>query len=243
MAGLFKHLWKGNRQKPVRCVAVVPAAGNASRMNGLDKVLVSVGEFPVLVHTLRALSACSLISGIVVVTREDLILPISQMCHDYGLEKVTKVIRGGSSRTESVYAGLTEVDEKAQLIAIHDGARPLVTPELIERTVYAAMEHAAAAPAIPVKDTVKQARQGHVLATPDRSELFAVQTPQVFDADLIRGAVRKALDDQAELTDDCSAVERLGLPVYLVDGEDTNLKITTPTDILLAEGILSGGEY
>ena len=129
-----------------------------------------------------------------------------------------------------------------QLIAIQDGARPLVTTQIIDEAILRARECGAAAPAVPVKDTVKQARDAMVIRTPDRRELFAVQTPQVFQADLIRGALGKAMADGAELTDDCSAVERLGFPVALTQGSYENIKITTPVDLALGEAILNWRE-
>ena len=169
-------------------------------------------------------------------------VPLSQLCQEFALTKVTKVIRGGKTRTESVRLGTLEASGDAQVIAIHDGARPLVTTEVIENAIAQALESGAAAPAVPVKDTIKVARKGIVESTPDRASLFAVQTPQVFEASLIRAALQKALDDGAELTDDCSAVERLGMKVVLTEGDVRNLKLTTPEDIITAEALLEGSE-
>ena len=148
----------------------------------------------------------------------------------------------GDTRTASVLAGAREVSGEAELIAIHDGARPLVPPEVVDAAILRAAECGAAAPAVPVKDTVKRASGALVEATLDRDSLFAVQTPQVFQADLIRGALQKALDDGAAVTDDCAAVERIGMTVALTEGSYENIKITTPTDLLIAEAILSGRE-
>ena len=128
--------------------------------------------------------------------------------------------------------------DQAELIAIHDGARPLVSQEVLERAIVRAAQCGAAAPAVPVKDTIKRARDGMVEATLNRSELFAIQTPQVFQGDLIRTALIKALEEGAELTDDCSAVERLGIGVALTQGDYRNLKITTPEDLAVAEALL-----
>lgn len=129
-------------------------------------------------------------------------------------------------------------DDSAQLIAIHDAARPLVTEEVVAETVEAAARSGAAAPAVPVKDTIKRVVDGVVESTPDRSQLFAVQTPQVFEHGLILGALEKAAADGAELTDDCSAVERLGVPVRLTVGSYDNIKLTTLEDLAVAEAIL-----
>ena len=139
---------------------------------------------------------------------------------------------------ESVLAGLREVNPKSELVAVHDAARPLATVEIIEETISMAREWGAAAPAVPVKDTIKRAVNGVVENTLNRSELFAVQTPQVFEHGLILGALEKAATDRVELTDDCSAVELLGIPVHLTQGSYENIKLTTPEDLATAEAIL-----
>jgi len=148
------------------------------------------------------------------------------------------VVKGGSSRQESVELGLYALSNKIKLAAIHDGARPLATYELIDRAIRAANTYSAAAPGIPVKDTVKTVEGGLVVNTPDRSKLRAIQTPQVFDIDLLRGALKKARQDKAEVTDDCSAVERLGMKVKIVEGDERNIKVTTPMDLKIAEMLL-----
>ena len=241
MAGLLGRLFRRRREEELRCSAVVPAAGSSTRM-GQDKLLLPLGEQPVLLHTLRALDACPYITEIVVVTREELIVPIGQLCRDAALEKVRKVIVGGATRSHSVLAGLGELSPDAELAAIHDGARPLVSQAVLEAVIRRASECGAAAPAVPVKDTVKRARDGLVTATLDRAELRAVQTPQVFQVDLIKTALQKALEDVAELTDDCAAVERLGIGVALTEGDYCNLKLTTPEDLTVAEALLAWRE-
>ena len=240
MAGLLGRLFRRRREE-LRCSAVVPAAGSSTRM-GKDKLLLPLGEQPVLLHTLRALDACPYITEIVVVTREELIVPIGQLCRDAALDKVRKVIVGGATRSHSVLAGLGELSPDAELAAIHDGARPLVSQAVLEAVIRRASECGAAAPAVPVKDTVKRARDGLVTATLDRAELRAVQTPQVFQVDLIKTALQKALEDGAELTDDCTAVERLGIGVALTEGDYCNLKLTTPEDLAVAEALLAWRE-
>ena len=240
MAGLFSRL---SRKKPVHIwSAVVVAAGSARRMEGIDKVLAALGGYPVLVHTLRAFQQCPLISEVVVVTREDLLVEIADLCRDFALTKVTKVVKGGKERIHSVQAGLNEVREDAELIAIHDGARPLLPPQVLEEVLQTAARTGAAAPAVPVTDTVKRAQDGLAVETVDRSTLFAVQTPQVFQADLIRAAVHKALEDGEVLTDDCAAVERLGMKVSLTRGSRENLKLTPPFDLVVGEAVLAARE-
>ena len=236
MAGLFSK----RKKKPATplCSAVVVAAGSARRMEGIDKVLTPLGEMPVLVHTLYAFQDCPVVGEVIVVTREDLLVEVSRLCKDFALDKVRKVIVGGKERIHSVQAGLKEADPEAELIAIHDGARPLVTQQVIEEAVAAAARSGAAAPAVPVIDTIKRWEDGLSVETIDRSCLRAVQTPQVFEAGLIRAATQKALEDGELLTDDCGAVERLGKKVTLTEGSRENIKITTPLDLVLGEAIL-----
>lgn len=226
------------KKVPVSCTAVIVAAGSARRMEGIDKVLAPLGELPVLVHTLYAFQDCPAFDQVVVVTREDLLVEVADLCREYGLDKVTKVVVGGAERIHSVRAGLREVDPEAELIAIHDGARPLVPQQVLEQTVEKAAQTGAAAPAVPVTDTIKRGEKGLTVETVDRSSLWAVQTPQIFEAGLIRAAIEKAVEDQVELTDDCAAVERLGMKVSLTQGSRENIKITTPFDLLVGEAIL-----
>lgn len=218
------------------CGTVIVAAGSASRMGGIDKVMAPLGGEPMILRTVRTFQDCDAIREIVVVTREDLLEAVSRLCG--GFSKVTAVVVGGKDRPESVHNGLNALSDKVRLAAIHDGARPLVDWQTIDRTVRAANSYGAAAPAIPVKDTIKEVSGGVVRNTPDRSTLQAVQTPQVFDFDLIRGALKKAKNDGAKLTDECSAVERLGMSVKIVAGEERNLKVTTPMDLKIAQMLL-----
>ena len=218
------------------CGAVIVAAGNASRMGGIDKVMAELRGEPMILRTVREFQNCDAISEIVIVTREDLILPISGLCKD--MKKVIAVVAGGKSRQESVHLGLNALSEKVKLAAIHDGARPLISWNVIDRVVRAANTYGAAAPAIPVKDTIKVVEGRVVKSTPDRATLFAVQTPQVFDFDLLRGALTKAKLDNLAVTDDCSAVEHMGMTVKIVEGDERNLKVTTPLDLKIAEMLL-----
>lgn len=219
-----------------RCGAVIVAAGSASRMGGIDKVMAALGGEPMIARTVRAFQQCGAIADIVIVTRPDLIRPISALCAQ--MDKVRMVVAGGQSRQESVALGLNALPKGVELAAVHDGARPLITDAVIDRTVRAANSYGAAAPAVPVKDTIKVVRGGLVTDTPDRASLQAVQTPQVFDFDLLRGALKKAAEDAAAVTDDCSAVERLGMAVKIVEGDERNLKVTTPMDLKIAEMLL-----
>ena len=218
------------------CGAVIVAAGTASRMGGIDKVMAELDGEPMILRTVRTFQNCDAIKEIVVVTREDLILPIMRLCA--GFTKLQAVICGGATRPESVQLGLNAMSNKVKLVAVQDGARPLVTEAVIDRAVRAAHTYGAAAPAIPVKDTIKVVSGGIVKDTPDRGTLQAVQTPQVFDFDLLRGALKKAEADGAAITDDCSAVERLGMSDKMVEGDECNIKVTTPMDLKIAKLML-----
>lgn len=229
--GFFR---KRKKEAGPSCSVVVVAAGSSSRM-GFDKVLADVGGLPVIVRCLKSFEKAPSVSEVVVVTRTDLVPEVARLRQDFGLSKVVKVIRGGEDRTQSARLGTLECASKAKLIAIHDGARPFVTVQVIEDAVAQAAVNGAAAPAVPVKDTIKAAHDGLVERTLDRTELYAVQTPQVFDGDLIRAALQKAVDDGVSLTDDCAAVERLGMRVALTPGDERNIKLTTPADLLIGE--------
>ena len=218
------------------CGAVIVAAGTASRMGGIDKVMAPLENEPMIVRTVRTFQNCDAIKEIIIVTRADLIPKISSICGKF--EKVKAVVVGGKDRAESVRNGLGMLSNKVKLVAVQDGARPLITDAVIDRTVRAAHTYGAAAPAIPVKDTIKVVEGGIVATTPDRNTLKAIQTPQVFDFDLLKGAMKKADQDGAAITDDCSAVELLGYKVKIVEGDERNIKVTTPMDLKIAEMLL-----
>lgn len=226
------------KTKKALCTAVIVAAGSSTRM-GMDKMFLPMAGIPVLARTLMQFERCKSVSEIIVVAREDKIVPVANLCKEYGITKTSKVLRGAETRLGSSAAGVFQADRGSALIAISDGARPLVTPELITAVVEMAKRTRAAALAVPVKDTIKIAENGVVVGTPDRNTLFAVQTPQVFEADIIKGALTKALRDGTPVTDDCSAVEAMGIPVHLMEGSYENIKITTPEDLSLGEAILA----
>lgn len=220
------------------CTAVIVAAGTAQRMRGIDKMMTPLCGTPLLLRTVRALAASEKITQIIIVTRDDLVSQAAALCADE--PKLVSAVPGGSTRAESVLRGLKKVE--TGLVAIHDGARPLVTAGIIDEAVAAAIECGAAAPAIAVHDTIKIAANGFVETTPDRSTLFAVQTPQVFRTAQITAALQAAMAQSIPLTDDCSAMEAAGKPVRLTVGSEENLKITVPSDLALAEAILKRRE-
>ena len=192
------------------CGAVIVAAGSASRMGGIDKVMANLCGEPMIVRTVRTFQQSDVIREIVIVTRSDLIEPIGELCA--GFSKVKAVVIGGADRQESVENGLAALSDSHSF--------------------------GAAAPGIPVKDTIKSVQGGIVKETPPRSSLQAIQTPQVFDVDLIKGALENAKKKQIAVTDDCSAVEKMGMTVKIVDGDERNIKVTTPLDLKIAAMLL-----
>lgn len=229
-------LFKKKERLEISCSAIVVAAGQSSRMGETEKILLPLDGMPCLVYSLNNLSACPYVREIVIVTRRDLLVPISELVKEYRLERVSKIVLGGASRMESVQNGLLEIDERVPYIAVHDGARPFASPALIARTIEAAQRHKAAAPALPVRDSLRR-QTGSGTQSVEREGLFAVQTPQVFDADLLRAAIVKAMGEGQSYTDDCSAVEALGLAVYLTQGDVRNMKLTVPEDLAMMEGV------
>ena len=228
----------GRKEETPSCAAVIVAGGSSQRM-GTDKLMMNLGELPVLVRTLRAFQASAYVEEIVVVTRTEKLEQVAALVKEHHLDKVSRVVCGGKTRAESSLAGVSEVNHKARLIAIHDAARPLVTEDVILRAVYAARDYHAAVPAVKSTDTLKTVDEmGFVVGTVDREATVRVQTPQVFSADLIKGALTKAVKDGLNITDDCAAIERMGVKCKTVLGDEDNIKITTPRDLVLAKAIL-----
>lgn len=232
------------RKKSIRktltpfCTAIIAAAGSSSRMGGEDKLFCELCGCPVILRTLRAFQNSEYVDEMIVVTREENIVKIADLCAENGIDKATKIIKGGETRQKSVLLGVIEASAEARLIAVHDGARPLVTENVIKEAVIKALKYTAAAPAIPLKDTVKEVKGGFAAGTPDRSKLRAVQTPQCFAAEVLRAALENAERKGVQVTDDASAVEAMGGNVFLSEGSEENIKITTPVDLLFAEAII-----
>ena len=216
-------------------VAIILGAGNGTRMKSKkSKLLLEIGSKTVIERSVEAFLSVSDIDEIIVVARAQDIDIYSELLTD---ERISFVI-GGATRQQSVKNAVETVDD-AHLIVIHDGARPLIKCEDIEKTIRAAEEFSAAAVGVFVKDTIKIVdKQGFVESTPDRSTLFAVQTPQIFDFELYKNAMKKADEQGLDFTDDCQLVELCGGKVKMVEGSYSNIKITTPDDIALAENLL-----
>ncbi|WP_018131255.1 2-C-methyl-D-erythritol 4-phosphate cytidylyltransferase [Effusibacillus pohliae] len=223
----------------MRVVAIVVAAGSGSRMQTkIKKPYLEIAGVPLLVRTLRALERSALIREIVLVVREEELAEAKRLIDQYGIRKVIRYAAGGAERQDSVRNGLRMVDDAADLIVVHDGARPFVTADEIDRVIAAAAECGAATIGTPVKDTIKKVADGTVEETLPRETLFAVQTPQAFRAQLLRKAHAMAVAAGCRSTDDASLVEWTGHPVRVVEGSYRNIKITTPEDLLIAEAFV-----
>ena len=232
----------GGKNPSPRTAAIIVAAGNSTRMGSkTSKQFLMLGDKPVLAHTLLAFENAKQIDEIVVVTKPEFIEQIWEMSERYGIKKLTQVTRGGDTRAASVKRGFRKIDPKTKFVAIHDGARCLITPEQVGKVCRVAYRHRAATAATAVTDTVKLSnRWGFIEKTLNRDRIFLVQTPQVFHADLYRAALANVQDET--LTDDNQLMEKINYTVKLVDFGKDNIKITTPDDLPRAEFILSQRE-
>ena len=219
--------------------AILVAAGDSRRM-GFDKLFATVAGRPVIAHAIRAFERAGCVDGIIVVAREDRLAELKKIVRDEKLKKVRSIITGGKHRPDSVGAGLDQLDAATEYVAVHDAARPLITAEQIELVLEQCRIHAAASLAEPISDTLKYAdAEFFVTGSVDRHQLYAMQTPQVFERRLIEDAYRVVYAEKVSVTDEVSAVERLGRKVILVPNKDLNLKITYPRDLALAEFVLT----
>lgn len=234
--------FRKKEKKPPFVTAVIAAGGSSTRMGGENKLLIELDHYPVLAHTLLAFERCPAISEIIVAARSDMIIPYSNLAAELKLQKLKCVVEGGKTRTESVYFGACQASEAAQYIAVHDGARPLIRAEEIASVCEQAFVFTAAAAAVPVKDTIKRVEDGRILETVDRSQLYAMQTPQIADKALLLSALKNALDHGLNTTDECMALEAIHVRPAVVSCSYENIKITTPEDILFAKAILAERE-
>ncbi len=219
--------------------AIIVAAGDSTRMGyKMSKQLIPINGHPAIEYTLKAFQQCELIDEIIIVARP---VDIDDIAHvAFNFKKVIAITSGGSTRMISVRKGIHAADKRATHYAIHDGARILITPAEIEKVLKAGYSFGAAALGTPVTDTVKIVDPScNILSTPDRSSMWAVQTPQVFERELYKRAMGNAILSGLEVTDDCSMVEATGEQVRVVQGEYSNIKLTTPVDLTIAEAILS----
>ena len=221
--------------------AVIVAAGSSTRMGTADsKQFIPLLGKPVIEYTLNAFQQSGLVSEIIVVCREQDYERIKSLAEESSITKLTSLVAGGDSRAESVKNGIKAVSTNAEYLAIHDGARPLISTKEINSVIEKAFETDAATLGTTVTDTIKVVDSENVIvSTPSRSTLRAVQTPQVFDREMYEFALDKAGDDLDSFTDDCSLIENLGVEIQIVQGSTENIKLTTPMDIIIAESILS----
>src|SRR5438874_9094471 len=218
--------------------AIIVAAGNSRRM-GFDKLFAAIAGKPVIAHTIRAFERANSVDGIVVVAREDRYDEINTIVRNENFQKVRSIIPGGKHRQDSVRAGLDHLESATRYVAVHDAARPLIIPVQIERVFQQCANHGAAALAEPIHDTLKRANSDLLVSgSVDRDQLYAMQTPQIFERQLLEDAYRAVCAENIFVTDEVSAVERMGCKVVLVVNGDFNFKITYPRDLPLADFVL-----
>ncbi len=222
--------------------SVVPAAGRGTRLGlNLPKALIPIAGKPMIVWTITALEQTPIVDAIVIVAPSEFIGEFEHLRSENKWRKVVAIVAGGNDRQQSVWNGLQAMPSETEWVIVHDAARPLVKPSLIVSVWEAAQEIGTAAiAALPCSDTVKRTLDGVLIAeTLDREQIWLAQTPQVFAADLLKEAHEQAIKDGCSATDDAMLVERLGVPIRLVLGDPTNIKITHPVDLALAEALIA----
>jgi 2-C-methyl-D-erythritol 4-phosphate cytidylyltransferase len=219
---------------------IIVAGGKGERMGpDVDKAFLSLGAKPVLVYCLLAFEKCLDIDEVILVVRKERVESARCAAQMFGCKKVIKIIAGGNHRQQSVSNGLSELSDGAEIVAVHDGARPCITPELISETVKSARQHGSGVAAVKITDTVKEVEKGQTVArTIDRTKLWRVQTPQTFKVELLRKAFELVEKKKIKVTDESSAVELISNDVRLVLSSSSNIKITTPDDLVLAAALM-----
>jgi len=220
--------------------AIIAAAGNSSRMNGINKLLFEIEGIPVIARTIDKFNSNVNINEIVVSARNSDIETIKAIVLKYNFSKVTAVVDGGDTRAQSIKNSVMASSDKTDFFAIHDGARPLITSRVIDETIFYATKYRAAVAGVPVKDTIKVVDSGFITNTPERSTLWAVHTPQIFEKNLYLDAIENSKNCKTEITDDSMLVEMLGVKVFMVNDEYSNIKITTPDDLSIVEQYIKG---
>lgn len=208
------------------CTAIILAGGSSTRMGGINKQFIEIDGIPVIIKSALAFEECDDVTDIVIAARESDIAEIKKLSERYNISKLRQIVKGGNSRTESAKNAFSAA-EKTDIILVHDGARPFVSEEVIVRVIDTAVKYGASVPVIPVKDTIKESDGGFVTSTPDRSRLFAAQTPQGFTHSIYSEIVGY----EGEATDDAGIAEALGYKVRITEGDERNIKLTTPEDI------------
>jgi 2-C-methyl-D-erythritol 4-phosphate cytidylyltransferase len=222
--------------------AIIVAAGSSQRM-GFDKLFSLIGGKPVVAHSIARFQRCDSIDQVIVVVRSDRRAEFQKIVDGFGFTKVAHLVEGGAERHLSVWNGISQVSEKCEFVAVHDAARPLVSSDVISRSVAMARECGAVSLAAPIVETIKRADAGqNVVGSVDRSGLWSMQTPQVFRFDWLLDAYKRIVDSGRSVTDEVSALQEAGYPVRLLQNTDWNIKITFPDDLDLAEKMMSSRE-
>jgi len=219
---------------------IIVAGGKSERMGlDVDKAFLSLGSKPVVVYSLLAFEKCPDVDEVVLVVRKERVEAARCATQIFGCKKVIKVVAGGGQRQQSVMNGLAEISPGAEVVAVHDGARPCVTADLISETIKSARLYGSGVAAVKMTDTVKEASKAMTISkTIDRTKLWRVQTPQAFKADLIRKAFEQVNKKKCKITDEASAVELICDGVRLVPSSSSNIKITSPDDLVLAAALM-----
>lgn len=218
--------------------AIIACGGSSTRMNGVNKQFSMIGGVPVCVRSMLIFEGIDEVTEILVSAREEDIPEIERLAREYGIKKFKCAVKGGETRQKSVFAAFMQTDKPTRYIAVHDGARPFADPESIKKCIRDASVFGGAALGVPVKDTIKTVNGGLIVDTPDRSGLYAIQTPQIFRRDVYVKGVNFALDHELDFTDDCQLAEAVGVKVCVTLSDYGNIKITTPEDIFFGEAIL-----
>lgn len=238
MFGLFKK-----KEKKPFITAVIAAGGSSSRMGGENKLLAEVGGMPVLAHTLLAFEINGNIDEIIIVAKGDMLITYADIAKSFEIGKATHVIAGGETRAHSVYKGVCAASPEADYVLVHDGARPLVGDDVINRVVMAVKENGCAAAAVAVNDTIRvYDHDGGKYRLAQRQDMRAMQTPQGADRQLLTAALKHCIDNNIPITDDCAALEELGAVPALVEGSYRNIKITSKEDLVIADAFFEGEE-
>ena len=217
---------------------IIVSGGKSSRMNGINKQFIELCGIPVIIRSIKAFDNIDEICEIIVVTSTENLDTMKKLISEYNFNKKIKITVGGETRQQSVFNGFKQVDDKSEYVAIHDGARPLISRNVIEQLIENVKLYRATTVGVPVKDTIKVVQDGFIKSTPKRDTLFITQTPQVFEKKLYTESVEGAIKSGLDFTDDCQLVENIGYKVFMTIGEYSNIKITTPDDIKLAENLL-----
>ncbi len=226
--------------KNLFCTAIILAAGQGNRMGtSTNKQYLNLNHLPILSYTLQAFESSIRVNEIIILVREEDIIICKEIVEDFNIKKAKKIIVGGKERYNSVYNGLQEIDKRTNIVAVHDGARPLIKPEDINFVIDMAYNYDAAILGVKVNDTIKTVNDDNcVMNTPERDKLWTIQTPQAFKLEILNKAYEKAIENNIFSTDDSMLVEQIGYTVKVVEGSYSNIKITNPEDIIFAEALL-----